>query len=107
MVKSRKAAAAANLTYRKTARNCNPSMAPAARFVIAEVEEFVPTGTLAKNVTPQQTASSTIPAMLSAPPSVPIVPPVICRVRMSPAVAASVSISGPTISPVRETCRFS
>ncbi|MCE2967142.1 MAG: CoA transferase subunit A [Phycisphaeraceae bacterium] len=46
LVKAWKADAAGNLIYRKTARNFNPMMATAARFVIAEVEEFVPTGTL-------------------------------------------------------------
>ncbi len=35
-----------NLVYRKTARNFNPMMATAAKFVIAEVEELVPLGSL-------------------------------------------------------------
>lgn len=35
-----------NLTYRKTARNFNPVMAPAARIAIAEVEELVEPGAL-------------------------------------------------------------
>jgi len=35
-----------NLIYRKTARNFNPMMATAADFVIAEVEEIVPLGTI-------------------------------------------------------------
>jgi len=35
-----------NLVYRRTARNFNPMMATAARFVIAEVEELVPVGAL-------------------------------------------------------------
>jgi len=35
-----------NLIYRKTARNFNPIMATAAAFVVAEVDEVVPTGEL-------------------------------------------------------------
>jgi 3-oxoacid CoA-transferase subunit A len=35
-----------NLMYRKTARNFNPVMAPAADYVVAEVEELVETGEL-------------------------------------------------------------
>ena len=35
-----------NLVYRMTARNFNPMMATAARMVVAEVEELVPTGQL-------------------------------------------------------------
>lgn len=35
-----------NLVYHKTARNFNPSMAMAAKLVIAEVGEIVPTGSL-------------------------------------------------------------
>ncbi len=35
-----------NLVYRRTARNFNPMMATAGAFVIAEVDEIVPTGTL-------------------------------------------------------------
>jgi 3-oxoacid CoA-transferase A subunit len=35
-----------NLTYRKTARNFNPVMAPAARVTIAEVEELIEPGGL-------------------------------------------------------------
>ena len=46
IVKAWKADERGNLVFRKTARNFNPMMATAARFVIAEVEEFVPTGTL-------------------------------------------------------------
>src|SRR6266403_3492678 len=38
-----------NLIYRKTARNCNPMMATAADFVIAEVEELVELGQLDPN----------------------------------------------------------
>ena len=46
LVKAWKADAFGNLVYRKTARNFNPMMATAAAFVIAEVEEIVPVGTL-------------------------------------------------------------
>ncbi len=35
-----------NLVYNKTARNFNPDMATAARFVIAEVDEIVPAGSI-------------------------------------------------------------
>jgi 3-oxoacid CoA-transferase subunit A len=45
LVKAWKADEFGNLVYRKTARNFNPMMATAAAFVIAEVEEIVPTGT--------------------------------------------------------------
>ncbi len=44
LVKAHKADAFGNLVYRKTARNFNPMMATAAAFVIAEVDEIVPTG---------------------------------------------------------------
>ncbi|MFT3686005.1 MAG: CoA transferase subunit A [Phycisphaerales bacterium] len=44
LVKAWKADGFGNLVYRKTARNFNPMMATAASFVIAEVEELVPTG---------------------------------------------------------------
>ncbi len=44
LVKAWKADGFGNLIYRKTARNFNPMMATAAAFVIAEVEEIVPTG---------------------------------------------------------------
>jgi 3-oxoacid CoA-transferase subunit A len=44
LVKAWKADGFGNLVYRKTARNFNPMMATAAAFVIAEVEELVPTG---------------------------------------------------------------
>jgi acetate CoA/acetoacetate CoA-transferase alpha subunit len=37
---------AGNLTYRHAARNFNPLMAMAAEYVVAEVEELVPTGSL-------------------------------------------------------------
>jgi 3-oxoacid CoA-transferase subunit A len=46
LVKAWKSDEFGNLVYRKTARNFNPMMATAAAFVIAEVEEIVPTGTL-------------------------------------------------------------
>ncbi|MEX2218209.1 MAG: CoA transferase subunit A [Phycisphaerales bacterium] len=46
LVKAWKADEFGNLIYRKTARNFNPMMAAAAAFVIAEVEELVPTGAL-------------------------------------------------------------
>lgn len=46
LVKAHKADEFGNLVYRKTARNFNPMMATAAAFVIAEVEEIVPLGSL-------------------------------------------------------------
>ena len=46
LVKAWKADEFGNLVYRKTARNFNPMMASAASFVIAEVEEIVPVGSL-------------------------------------------------------------
>ena len=46
LVKAWKGDEFGNLVYRKTARNFNPMMATAAAFVVAEVEELVPTGTL-------------------------------------------------------------
>ncbi len=46
LVKAHRADAFGNLVYRKTARNFNPMMATAAAFVVAEVEETVPVGTL-------------------------------------------------------------
>jgi 3-oxoacid CoA-transferase subunit A len=46
LVKAWKADEFGNLVYRKTARNFNPMMATAAAFVIAEVEEIVPTGAI-------------------------------------------------------------
>jgi 3-oxoacid CoA-transferase subunit A len=46
LVKARKGDEFGNLIYRKTARNFNPMMATAAAFVVAEVEELVPTGDL-------------------------------------------------------------
>ncbi|HYE01783.1 MAG TPA: CoA transferase subunit A [Phycisphaerales bacterium] len=44
LVKARVADPFGNLVYRLTARNFNPMMAAAARFVIAEVEELAPEG---------------------------------------------------------------
>ena len=44
LVKAHRADTFGNLVYRKTARNFNPMMAQAAKFVIAEVEEIVPLG---------------------------------------------------------------
>ena len=46
LVKAWKADEFGNLVYRKTARNFNPMMATAAAFVVAEVEEIVPTGSI-------------------------------------------------------------
>ncbi len=46
LVKAYKADEFGNLVYRKTARNFNPVMATAAAFVIAEVEETVPLGSM-------------------------------------------------------------
>ncbi|MGH7130385.1 MAG: CoA transferase subunit A [Phycisphaerales bacterium] len=46
LVKAWKADEFGNLVYHETARNFNPMMATAAAFVIAEVEEIVPTGSL-------------------------------------------------------------
>lgn len=46
LVKAWKADEFGNLVFRKTARNFNPMMATAAKFVIAEVEEVVPLGGL-------------------------------------------------------------
>jgi 3-oxoacid CoA-transferase subunit A len=46
LIKAWKADEQGNLVYNKTARNFNPMMATAAAFVIAEVEQIVPTGTL-------------------------------------------------------------
>ena len=48
IVKAWKGDAAGNLIYRKTARNFNPMMATAAKFVAAEVEVLVDTGDLDK-----------------------------------------------------------
>ncbi|CAG1009155.1 3-oxoacid CoA-transferase subunit A [Phycisphaerales bacterium] len=46
LVKAHRADPFGNLVYRKTARNFNPMMATAAKFVIAEVEEIVPLGSI-------------------------------------------------------------
>ncbi len=46
LVKAWKADTFGNLIYRRTARNFNPMMATAAKFVIAEVEEIVEVGQL-------------------------------------------------------------
>ena len=46
LVKAHKADEFGNLVYRKTARNFNPMMATAAAFVVAEVEEIVPIGSI-------------------------------------------------------------
>jgi len=46
LVKAAKADEFGNLVYHRTARNFNPDMATAARFVIAEVDEIVPTGSI-------------------------------------------------------------
>ncbi len=46
LVKAEKADAFGNLVYRKTARNFNPMMATAAAFVVAEVDQIVPLGSL-------------------------------------------------------------
>ncbi|MBL4698623.1 MAG: CoA transferase subunit A [Phycisphaerales bacterium] len=46
LVKAAKADEYGNLVYNMTARNFNPDMATAAKFVIAEVDEIVPAGSL-------------------------------------------------------------
>ena len=46
LIRAHKADKLGNLTYYKTARNFNPMMATAARFVIAEVDEIVENGSL-------------------------------------------------------------
>ena len=46
LVKAAKADEFGNLVYNRTARNFNPDMATAARFVIAEVDEIVPAGSI-------------------------------------------------------------
>lgn len=46
LVKAAKADEFGNLVYNMTARNFNPDMATAAKFVIAEVDEIVPVGSL-------------------------------------------------------------
>ena len=45
-IRAHKADTLGNLTYYKTARNFNPIMATAAKYVIAEVDELVPAGVL-------------------------------------------------------------
>lgn len=47
LIRAHQADALGNLRFRKTARNFNPLMATAADRVIAEVDEVVPTGSLA------------------------------------------------------------
>ncbi|ABR30991.1 branched-chain amino acid dehydrogenase [Thermosipho melanesiensis] len=49
LIKAKKADYLGNLVYNLTAENFNPIMALAAKTVIAEVEEIVPTGTLSPN----------------------------------------------------------
>ncbi|PCI06956.1 succinyl-CoA--3-ketoacid-CoA transferase [bacterium] len=46
LIKAAKADEHGNLVYNMTARNFNPDMATAAKFVIAEVDEIVPAGSL-------------------------------------------------------------
>jgi len=46
LIKAHKADELGNLVYYKTARNFNPLMATAARWVVAEVDEIVPVGML-------------------------------------------------------------
>lgn len=46
LIRARTADELGNLIYARTARNFNPQMATAARTVIAEVDEIVPTGSL-------------------------------------------------------------
>ena len=46
LVKAWKGDTHGNLVFRRTARNFNPLMAPAARVAVAEVEELVPAGAL-------------------------------------------------------------
>lgn len=46
LIKAYKADEMGNLVYYKTARNFNPAMATAADWVVAQVDEIVPTGTL-------------------------------------------------------------
>lgn len=46
LIKAAKADEHGNLVYHMTARNFNPDMATAAKFVIAEVDEIVPAGSL-------------------------------------------------------------
>lgn len=46
LIKAYQADASGNLVYRRSAKNFNPLMATAAKIVIAEVEEFVPVGSI-------------------------------------------------------------
>ena len=46
ILRAHRADAEGNLIYRRTARNFNPVMAMAANYVVAEVDEVVPTGSL-------------------------------------------------------------
>lgn len=46
IVRAKKADTLGNLVYEKTARNFNPNMATASDYVIAEVDEIVPVGSL-------------------------------------------------------------
>ena len=46
LIKSQKADALGNLTYRLAARNFNPIMAMAAKTTIVETEEIVPVGAI-------------------------------------------------------------
>ncbi len=48
-VKCWKADKAGNLVFKRTARNCNPDIATAAKIVIAEAEEIVEIGDLDPN----------------------------------------------------------
>lgn len=50
LLKAWKADESGNLVFRRTARNFNPIMALAAKLVIAEAEEIVPTGSLDPDV---------------------------------------------------------
>ncbi len=49
IIKGWRADEAGNLTFRKTARNFNQTMASAGKICVAEVEEIVPTGSLEKD----------------------------------------------------------
>ena len=46
LVKAHKADKSGNLIYRRTSRTCNPELATACKYVIAEVDEIVETGEL-------------------------------------------------------------
>lgn len=47
LIRAHRADRLGNLSYHRTAQNFNPDMATAARLVIAEIDEVVPTGVLA------------------------------------------------------------